>query len=109
MRALFWIPERFTGVIVQKQLQAYFRAFLQDGVRVKEGAASADVRRPESEFSLLAVLASVSIFTGPRDRSARISFSQPSGFTFDVLYASSLSLGVLNQAGKSMILSKKIS
>lgn len=48
----FWIPERFTGVIGQKQFEAHFRAFRQDGVRMKEGAAGADIRRPEGEFSL---------------------------------------------------------
>jgi hypothetical protein len=79
-----WIPECFTGVIGQKHLQAYFRAFRQDGVRMKEGPTGADVRRPESEFSL---------FGGSRCLVCR----------------QSIAWGVKIKPEKSMILSKKIS
>ena len=88
----FWIPERFTGVIGQEQFEPYFRAFRQGDIRMKVGPSGADVCRPESDVFFFWLFSPGSRFSpGPRDRSARISFSQPSGITLDVLYGGSLS------------------
>ena len=106
----FWIPECFTGVIGQKQLQAYFRAFRQEGVRVKEGAAGADVCRPESEFSLFGGSRQRLDFHRDREIVALVFRLSTIRVHFRCLVCKqSIAWGVKIKPEKSMILSKKIS